>query len=271
MSKTSRLFLADGNAIFDLVVKQKKISMFIKFRPLLYSIVFLAGLETTIFAPGYLFWIAGFLFLASFYEGKKVGQRWRYVILPVFFTISSIVLLQLVSLMTEKQIFITLVSLMYYLALFGTYRLGIFEDDLTARGMIMASTSAAIFFAYAGAYGLYLNFLVPLYVLMMTYLIVTLLISYQYFAIIEKNKKKVWVYSFLLALFMVELIWTINFWPFGYLTTGIIALILYYVLWDLTQSYFLNLLSRKRVIANMVFFSTMIMLVLLSSKWIPVI
>lgn len=245
--------------------------MFIKLRPLLYSLVFMAGLELTIFRPVWLFFVVTILLLAAFYEGKKIGQRWRYSILPVFFTIFSIALLHLVSLMSEKQIFVILVSLMYYLALFGTYRLGIFAGDQTARGMIMAATSAAIFFTYAGAYGLYLNFLVPLYVLMLTYLIVTLFISYQYFSIIEKNHNKVWIYSFLLALFMVELIWTMNFWPFGYLTTGIIALILYYVLWDLTQSYFLNLLSRKRVVANMIFFSALIILVLLSAKWIPVI
>lgn len=245
--------------------------MFLKLRPLLYSIVFFFGLELTIFASDWLLHITILLLILAMYEGKKIGQNWRYSILPVFFTIFSIALLQLISMIFEEQIFIFLVSIMYYLALFGTYRLGKYESDKTARGMIMASTSAAIFFAYAGAYGLYLNFLVPLYALMLTYLAVTFFVSYQYFSIIEKNKSKVKVYSFLLALFMVEIIWSMNFWPFGYLTTGVIALILYYVLWDLTQSYFLNLLSRKRVVANMVFFSVIISIVLLSSKWIPVI
>ncbi|MEK7598597.1 MAG: hypothetical protein AAB487_02575 [Patescibacteria group bacterium] len=245
--------------------------MFLKFRPLLYSAVFLYGLEVIIFKPALIILLMSFLLLAALYEGQKIGHKWKFSILPVFFTIFSIALLQLISGMLEKQIFVGLVSLMYYLALFGTYRLGIYAGDQTAKGMIMASTSAAIFFTYAGAYGLYLNFLVPLYVLMLTYLIVTLLVSYQYFSIIEQDKNRVWTYSFLLALFMVELIWTMNFWPFGYLTTGVIALILYYVLWDLTQSYFLNLLSKKRVVANMIFFSTLIILILLSSKWIPVI
>lgn len=245
--------------------------MFLKLRPLLYSLVFLVGLELIILKPVKIFLVMSFLLLAAFYEGKKIGRKWKFSILPVFFTVFSIALLQLISLMHEKQIFAMLVSAMYYLALFGTYRLGIYSGDRTARGMIVASASAAIFFTYTGAYGLYLNFLVPLYALMLAYLVVTLLVSYQYFSIIEKNANKVWVYSFLLSLFMTELIWTMNFWPFGYLTTGVIALMLYYVLWDLTQSFFLNLLSRKRVIANMVFFSTMTILVLLSSKWIPVI
>ena len=245
--------------------------MFIKLRPLIYSLVFLLSLEVIVLNPKLVFIIAFFLFLVSLYEGKKIGQKWKYAILPIFFTIFSIALLQLISMLYEKQIFVLLVSIMYYLALLGTYRLGIYEGDQTARGMIMASTSAAVFFTYASAYGLYLNFLVPLYVLMLVYLVVTLCVSYQYFSIIENNKIKVWTYSFLLSLFMIEMIWSMNFWPFGYLTTGVIALILYYVLWDLTQSYFLNLLSKKRVIANMIFFTSMIILVLLSSKWIPVI
>ena len=156
--------------------------------------------------------------------------------------------------------------------LLGAYRLGKYNEDKTARGMNMAATSVTIFFTYASAYGLYLNFLVPLYALMIVYLLITLFISYQHFSIIKGGQKNlIWIYSFLLALVMAELVWTMNFWPFGYLTTGTAALILYYVLWDMTQSYFLNLLSKKRVVANMIFFSVLILMILASSKWIPVI
>ncbi len=213
-----------------------------------------------------------FLLIFSIIEGKLVGKRWKFSVLPAFFILSSSGLLYLVTISYEQQIFIILAAWMYYLSLFGAFRLNEYSLDQTARGMNMAATVSTIFFTYAAAYGLYLNFLVPLWVLMTVYLVVTLLVSYQYFSIIkEGDKRTVWIYSFLLALAMVEIIWTINFWPFGYLTAGTIALILYYVLWDLIQSYFLNLLSRRRVVANMIFFSVVITLVLLSSKWIPVI
>lgn len=246
--------------------------MFFKFRPLLFSLIFLASLEV-IFSKGeYVFVVAIFLFLISLYEGKSVGGKIIFSILPVFFVLSSVALLYLIGDEYEQQVFIFLSSGMYYLSLFSAYRLGKYSGDQTAKGMNMAATAATIFFTYASAYGLYLNFLVPLYYLMLTYLIVTLLVSFQYFAIIKRDeRKKVWMYSFLLALLMAEIIWTMNYWPFGYLTTGVIALILYYILWDLTQSYFLNLLSRKRVMANMVFFSCLVVLVLLSSKWMPII
>lgn len=224
-----------------------------------------------ILKPEWIFYILAALFFLAIFQGKKVGGKWFFSILPVFFALSSIALLYLISIHFEQQIFIILVALMYYLSLLGAYRLGQYDGDQTAKGMNVAASLATVFFTYASTYGLYLNFDVPLYWLMLVYLLVTLLVSFQYFSIIEADAKKVWTFSFLLALVMVEMVWAMNFWPFGYLTTGVIALILYYILWDLTQSYFLNLLSQKRVVANLVFFSFLIVLVLLSAKWTPVI
>lgn len=246
--------------------------MFLKFRPLIYSLTFFASLEVIVLKDKFVIFIAFALFIISLYEGRKIGGRWLFAVLPVFFVLSSVAQLYLIGPAYEQHIFILLSSLMYYLSLYSAYRLGRYADDQTAKGMNMAATFATVFFTFSSAYGLYLNFLVPLYYLMLAYLIVTLLVSFQYFAIIKKDRRKlVWMYSFLLALIMAEIVWTMNFWPFGYLTTGVIALILYYVLWDLAQSHFLNLLSRKRVVANMVFFSTLVVLVLLTAKWIPVI
>jgi len=245
--------------------------MFLNLQPLLYSLIFFAGLEFFTLRPDLLFLIVIFLFFISLYEGMRLGKKFIFSILPAIFCLSSIGLLFLINPVYEKQIFIALSSIVYYFSLFGALRLGEYLGDQTAKGMNMFATSATIFFTYTGAYGIYLNFLVPLYILMLVYLIITLLVSYQYFSIIESDKKRVWTYCFLLSLIMAEVVWTMNFWPFGYLTTGVIALILYYVLWDLTQSFFLNLLSQKRVLANMIFFSALVIVVLLSAKWIPVI
>lgn len=246
--------------------------MFLRLRPFFYSLFFLIGLEAIVLWRSNVGIIIFLLFIFSIYQGKSVGKELKFSVLPAFFTLSSSALLYLVTIPFEKQTFIILASSMYYLSLFGAYRLSEYSLDQTARGMIMAASISTIFFTYTAAYGLYLNFFVPLWILMAVYLLITLLVSYQYFSIIkEDDRRTVWIYSFLLALAMAEIVWTINFWPFGYLTIGAVALILYYVLWDLIQSYFLNLLSRRRVVANMVFFSLIIALVLLSSKWIPVI
>ncbi len=246
--------------------------MFLKLRPFLYSLIFLLGLELIVLRPAYVAFISFFLFLFSFFGGRRIGGRWIFSVLPVFFSLSSLALLYLVTLAYEQQIFIFLSAAMYYLSLLGASRLGDYSKDQSALAMNAVAAFATIFFTFAGAYGFYLNFLVPLYYLMAVYLAVALLVSYQYFVILNPEKKaSIRIYSFLLALIMAELAWAMNFWPFGYLTAGVSALILYYVLWDMTRSHFLNLLSKKRVVANVAFFSALIILVLLSSKWIPVI
>lgn len=246
--------------------------MFLKLKPLLYSLIFLLGLEAIVFWHDNVLAIIFVLLIISLYQGRVIGGRWKFSVLPVLFVLSSVSLLYLVTIRFEQQIFIFLSTAMYYLSLFGAYRLKKYSEDQTAKGMIMAASASTIFFTYAGAYGIYLNFLIPLYILLLFYSVVTLLVSYQYFSTIgEIPKKIVWIYSFVLTLSMIEIIWALNFWPFGYLTTGVIALILYYVLWDIIRSHFSNILSKKRMVFNLIFFSAIISLVLATSKWFPVI
>ncbi len=245
--------------------------MFIKIRPLLFSLFFLLFLEVLVFFPSRVFWVAGVLLIFSVWAGITMGKRWIFSVIPFFFTLSCIGLLYLISLNLEEQIFIILSSGIYYLGLYGINRLGSYIKDQTALAMLATTLTATVFFSFSSFYGIYLNFLIPIYVLMLIYFSTTFLISLAYFLLIQGNKKTVLIYSFILALIMSELIWTMNFWPFGYLTTGVIALILYYILWDLIRSHFLNILSQKRVVVHLIFFSILIVLVLITSKWLPII
>ena len=262
-----------GIQISDFIV------VFLKLRPLLYSLIFLIGLELLTLFHRHVVFLAFFLVFFSVYFGKKSGGKWKYAILPALFSISSISLLYLIGIVYEQQIFIFLTFSMYYLSLLGSFRLGQYENDKTAQGMVMAATVATVFFTYTSAYGLYLNFLVPLYVLMAVYAAITILVSFQSFSLVfSKNDKgdaqskiSIWVYSFILALIMSETIWTMNYWPFGYLTTGAVALILYYVIWDIIQCHFQGILSKKRVTANIFLVTFLAGFILLSAKWIPVI
>ncbi len=245
--------------------------MFIKIRPLLFSLFFWFLLEAISFFPSWVFWIASVVLVFSAWAGITIGKRWIFSIIPFFFALSCIGLLYLISLGLEEQIFIWLSVGIYYLGLYGINRLGLYAKDQTALAMLTTTLMAVIFFSFSSFYGIYLNFLVPAYILMLVYFLITFLISLAYFFLIQDKKKIALIYSFALALIMAELIWTMNFWPFGYLTTGVVALILYYILWDLVRSYFLGILSRKRVIINLIFFSFLIIWILVTCKWLPII
>jgi hypothetical protein len=244
--------------------------MFLKIRTLLLSLVFVLSLELVVLNQQWVLYVLFFLVALSFYEGLKMGKKLSAVILPIFFSSSTLAMLYLISPTYEKQAFILISASIYYLILLGSFRLTAAPRDKTAKAMNMAGTLATIFYTFSSAYGLYLNFFVPLWSLMVAYLGITLLVSYQQLSLIEEgDPNQVWLYSFLLALFMAEIIWTMNFWPFGYLTTGVIALILYYVLWDTIKSDIQGNLNPKRTLANAVFFSFLMLLVLVSSKWLP--
>jgi hypothetical protein len=243
--------------------------MFFAVPVLIYSLLFLLGLEASVFNSGWFDAVSVILVIFSWLGTKKISTKLAYLNLPVFFAVASLALLYLIDSFLEKQIFIVLGTALYYLGLLSIYRFKDYAKDQTARGMMAASALTAIFFFYSSAYGIYINFQVSLWALMAMFFLATLALSYTYFSTLKEDNKLVWSYGVVIGLAMTEVAWSINFWPFGYLTTGVITLMLYYVFWDLVQSYFLNLLSKKRLTANLVLFSILIGIVLASSKWLP--
>lgn len=245
--------------------------MFFHIIPFIYTLIFLLAGEVAVYQPRYSVYLVCFLFIFIFWSIRKTTNHFSHTIIPIILSSSSLALLFLIDLIAEKQIFLILSAFIYYLTLLGIYRLKSYFKDQTARGLIAAGAAASVFLFYSGAYGIYLNYQIPLWVLMLSFLTITIAVSYQYFRLLSVDRKKVLNYSLILAMIMTEIAWVINFWPFGYLTTGAVILIFYYVLWDLTQSHFLDKLSKKRVIANIVFFSILIGLILASSSWLPMV
>jgi hypothetical protein len=257
--------------------------MFFHIRIFLYSVIFffIAQMLSSDYLSSIILsfsakslWFAGVLFLALavyFYEiAKSVSQRTSMTPMPVVFAFSTWGLLYFVQPVKQQYVLIALSAIAYYFIHISLYRLHVYYKDKTARGIIAAGSIATIFLFYAAAYGIYLNYDIPLWVLIITLMLATVLISFQYFWLINENKKNVLNYSLVLGLVMAEIVWVLNFWPFGYLTTGVITLIFYYVFWDLATSHFLDKLSKRRVVMNIIFFGVMVALVLSSTRWLPV-
>jgi len=258
--------------------------MFFHFQVFLYSLIFFFVLEF-VASDGVSSQLAGlskggtwlavfiffFLFVYFYQIAKRVSQRASMTPIPLMLVISTFGLLYFVQSIKQQQLLIILSALAYYFLHIALYRLRSAKRDQTARAIIAAGSVATIFLFYATAYGIYLNFAISLWILMAMLMLVTIFVSFQYFWLINDDEKNVLNYSLVLGFVMAEIVWVLNFWPFGYLTTGVISLIFYYVFWDLVQCYFLNVLSKKRVITNMFFFGTLIALVLSSTRWLPVI
>ncbi|EKE19768.1 MAG: hypothetical protein ACD_8C00110G0001 [uncultured bacterium] len=258
--------------------------MFFHFQILLYSLVFYFFLQfvTGDFVSDWLLSIVdgwswsmafflSFSFFGFFQIAKNVSRKLWMTPIPVLLTISTTGLLYFVQSIKQQQLLILLAGIAYYFLHIALYRLRTCETDKTARGIISAGSVSTIFLFYAMSYGIYLNFAIPLWILMGMLMIVTVLVSLQYLWLINNDSKIVLNYSLVLGFVMAEIIWILNFWPFGYLTTGVISLIFYYVFWDLVQRHFLSELSKRRVVANVIIFGLLTALVLSSTRWLPVV
>lgn len=259
--------------------------MFFHVQIFFYSLIFLgiAELSTTDFVGESLsflsargsFFIETLLVLvlvAYFFQvARKISAKASMAPIPIVLSLSTLGLLFFAQSIKQQQALIILSSIAYYFLHLALHRLKMYDKDQTAHGLIAAGGIATIFLFYSVTFGIYLNFNIPLWIFMFVMMLATSLISFQYFWIINRDEKNVLNYSLVLGLIMAEIVWILNFWPFGYLTTGAITLIFYYVFWDLVQSHFLNELSKKRVISNMIIFGILVALILSSTPWLPVV
>jgi len=212
------------------------------------------------------------IFLSFVFTGaSRFGKSWKMTPIPILFASTAVGLIFFVDSIEKRQMFSIMISIFYYFGQIGIYRLSSCKTDQTARAVIAGVSVASIFLFYSFFYAIYLNFTFPIWAMMIVFFIVTTMISFQYMQLVKKNNKEAWKLSLIMGLVMMEISWTAHFWPFGYLTTGATMLIFYYVFWDLVQSYFLDKLSKRRVIANIVFFGILAGVVITSSRWLPVV
>ncbi len=83
----------------------------------------------------------------------------------------------------------------------------------------------------------------------------------------KNNQGAVFFLTLALSVVMSQWAWGITFWPFGYLTTGVATLIVFYVFWDAIRSYLKRDFTSKRLLAN-IFLSLLLLAgVLMTTEW----
>lgn len=190
--------------------------------------------------------------------------------IPVVLSVSSAFLLLFVNAPMERGVFVLFSSISYYILILGLYRLSRAPQDMSARAMIAMTAMVTTFFYFSVAYGLYLNFNIPLWLFMLVYGAGTFAVMYQAMLLSGASVKIASVYSLVAALSLSEIAWVVNFWPFGYLTSGVVTLMFFYVLFDLAQSNVFGTLSKRRSLAHAGMFCALLVMVLYSSRWLPV-
>jgi len=245
--------------------------MFLRFNILFLSFLFAANLWVAANFEKYSTWVGIVFSLILIIGARLIVKRWKYSVLPAILTAGSVFLLFLIDSYSQMRIFSILASIVFYFAVLAGWRLAQYEKDQTAKAMHNLATIASIFLWYAAAYGWYLNISLPIWALMIIFSVITFLVAFSSFAINQIEAEKRLVYSVFLASLIAQVVWIQNFWPFGYLTTAVISLIIYCVGWEIILSFFLKKLTVRAVIFEILFLFSSVALILLSTKWYPMI
>jgi len=258
--------------------------MFLKIQPVIYSLIFLVLLEIMFFKESLFWWVLFSTIFLSFFMIWPFIRKIYFLVAPLLISANSVVFLFLVDSKIEKQIFIGLTVGIYYLTLLGTYRLKFYCKDETARAMLDLGTLTAVFFSFVCGYALFLNYQIEIWTLLVVFCVVIFSVSFPSFyicaiskckekkiahlgKIFEISNAKITFLSLVLAVVTTQIIWGVSFWPFSYLTIGVILLIIFFVLWSIVKSFFLRSFSFKNALIVGIVAGLLITVILATAQW----
>ncbi len=243
-------------------------------RTSLYTIVFGVGMIAVVAAMSgdlrYGMPVAFALMIVAGFSGWRIGHMIVYAVLPVAISFAAMALLYFIDNVVERYIFVGLVIALFHAALFGIKRICKNPYDMTARSIFSATLIATVFMFYAASYGFYINFNIPLWIFIIAHFVFIGGVTFLSLRAYVSNYRRIGLYSAVIAFGMMQFVWMTNFWPFGYLTTAVVTLLFYYVLWDLVQMEFLETLSKKRIIITLTYCIILTIAVLLTTQWLLV-
>ncbi len=272
--------------------------MFFNFRAFLAGWVFAGTLILFSRQEDYYFYVLLFLFLFNLLLIWPLAGRLRFLAIPFFLSIGSLNLLYLIDGWEKRILFTALATFIYYLSLLGANRLKKYDCDQTAQSMINLATIVTVFFWFSSNYGWYLNFNIDSWILVVTTIASTFFIIFPSLTICfiscykvhyrQSQKKQIKTdklafllafkkqlqvqrlalfFSFLIAFVIGEIIWGLSFWPFGYLTTGMTAVIILFVFWSIVRRFIQRKLTKRFVIVNIISMLILIILLIGTSPW----
>lgn len=204
----------------------------------------------------------------SMSAARHLTGKWYPAFLPSVVAFSALLLLSLIDIALEQKIFVWVATILFYSSLLGIYRLKLVPEDETARALLNTGALASLFFTYAAAYGLYLNYTVPIALLMFVFFLATTIVAFQtlYWAG-KDNVRSVFLSAVALGMIMGELIWIVHFWPFGYLTVGAAMLVFFYGLWRHILDILRHTATLKRTVIESLILLLLLILLIATSPW----
>jgi len=206
---------------------------------------------------------------------KFIEADWRLaassLITPALFLTSLAVYAALSSskliihglfLMIGFFLYFYLKSIYYYFINSPLYKSQAFKS-LAAFGNLLV-----VFFSASSIYWLQSFLGLPVWLLMLSFLILILIINYQIIWINRISIRTAFIFIMFIGLVLLEIGWSISFLPLNYKVTGLILAICYYVLSGITWLFVGGTLESRATKLYLSFGFIGISLILLTARWL---
>lgn len=204
------------------------------------------------------------IFVAKFSQATR-GLLWVGVV--IILSVSGATLLFFVDSFIAQQCIVALGCLVLWSSLFE-YGNSYSQKRIVSRSILFIVHFVALFLFFTSSYAIHVNYAIPQWALMFLYGLSIFLISFHSLLLTKSDSFiRCLSYALGVGIFFMQFAWFIHFWPFGYLTTGVIMLIVYYIFWDLFQSYLEGVLRKQRFFANGILFIVLMGIILMSTPW----
>ncbi|MFA7169252.1 MAG: hypothetical protein WC178_00125 [Candidatus Paceibacterota bacterium] len=266
-----------------------KLNLKNKIRFVVPALLFYATLDIFFKSFGFSIGAIIVLFLISGFSAFWItSYKYLPVVLSILLATGSVAFLLTIGQSAMQQFFIVFVSILFAITMVGLYRFFTPKEERPQADQVklldsgfnlnQAITMFSIFFLSSGIYGIYSVANIHSWQLL---IIMFMGIYFSSFYLTKINflksqelelhldyykNRSLNFYSFLLALLMLELIWTMTFLPINQLTFGAIVLTIFFSYWNIVRGYLRGELTRRKFIGEVAFAITTTLIILLTSK-----
>ncbi|MDD5341630.1 MAG: hypothetical protein PHC97_04335 [Patescibacteria group bacterium] len=238
----------------------------------------LIGLELIFFDIDLIYYLGPLLLLILLYSIKFISDRrifgrqyWDFSILPLLLFINLTFTLFIISSILFRHVLILAFSVTLFFYLENIFYSRFYEEKYQRETFENFSLflNLSVFFLTAvnlNAIGIFLN--APFWLVSLILILVNSLLGIQLFWSNKITNKFRFAYLLVLNLIALEFFWCINFLPANFYVNSAVITILYYFIWEIFKARLNEKLEAKLIWRYAVLTVILMLLLILTSRWI---
>ena len=248
------------------------LSFLLRFSPVLIFIL----LEYFIYHYANIFYILLIILFLVFFSVKNIKIRgdldikwYVFLIFPILLEISFVtyLMMEMDHLRPHYLLLGNTVILYFYFRTLRSFFSGI-DRGVSLNNITIFGNFILVFFMASSVYGLQSFLRVPVWILMIIFVVFLALVVYSVMYINKIKYNIALFYILIVCLVMLELSWSIYFLPVSYKISGLVLAIGYYMIMGLSRHHLMDTLKPRTVKLYFSFGFISIILILLTSRWV---